>query len=76
MANKRLLIEIRHTYGRDIFTLKELYDILQSCGFLRVEARNILKECLNEKALGQVRRRKVRNRMPARSSMVAILINV
>lgn len=69
---KELLQAIRNTYGRDIFTLKELSDILNNCDFSSVEARQILLDAFNSKQLGKVSLRKVR-RMPCKTSFVAIL---
>lgn len=67
-----LLQEICKTYGRDIFTLKELSDILHNCDYSRAEARQIILESLNTRQLGRVTLRKSR-RMPAKTSFVAIL---
>ncbi|SFC15502.1 hypothetical protein SAMN04488494_1019 [Xylanibacter ruminicola] len=71
---KELLQEICKTYGRDIFTLKELSDILHNCEFSGVEARQILLDSFNNKHLGKVSLRKVR-RMPCKTSFIAILTN-
>jgi hypothetical protein len=69
---KELLQEICKTYGRDIFTLKELSDILHNCEFSSVEARQLLLDSFNTRQLGKVSLRKVR-RMPCKTSFVAIL---
>ncbi len=69
---KELLQEIIKNYGRDIFTLKELSEILHNCDFSRAEARQIILESLNTKQLGRISLQKVR-RMPAKTSFVAIL---
>lgn len=69
---KELLQAISKTYGRDIFTLKELSDILHNCDYTKAEARQIILESLNAKQLGRVSLRKLR-RMPAKTSFVAIL---
>jgi hypothetical protein len=69
---KELLQAICKTYGRDIFTLKELTDILLNCDYTKAEARQIILESLNTKQLGRVSLQKLR-RMPAKTSFVAIL---
>jgi hypothetical protein len=69
---KELLQEIKKNYGRDVFTLKELSEILHYCDFSRAEARQIILESLNTRQLGRVSLQKVR-RMPAKTSFVAIL---
>lgn len=69
---EELLQEIRKNYGREVFTLKELSDILHNCDFSRAEARQIVLESLNTRQLGRVSLQKVR-RMPAKTSFVAIL---
>ena len=69
---KELLQAICKTYGRDIFTLKELSDILRNCDYTKAEARQIILESLNTKQLGRVSLQKLR-RMPAKTSFVAIL---
>ena len=69
---KELLQAICKTYGRDIFTLKELSDILYNCDYTKAEARKIILESLNTKQLGRVSLQKLR-RMPAKTSFVAIL---
>jgi hypothetical protein len=69
---KELLQEICKTYGRDIFTLKELSDILHNCEFSGVAARQILLDSFNNKHLGKVSLRNVR-RMPCKTSFIAIL---
>lgn len=69
---KELLQAISKTYGRDIFTLKELTDILLNCDYTKAEARQIIRESLNTKQLGRVSLQKLR-RMPAKTSFVAIL---
>lgn len=68
-----LLQEICKTYGRDIFTLKELSDILLNCDYTKAEARQIIRESLNAQQLGRISLRKVRRNMPAKTSFVAIL---
>lgn len=70
---KELLQEICKNYGRDIFTLKELSDILLNCDYTKAEARHILRESLNAQQLGRVSLKKIRRKMPAKSSFVAIL---
>ena len=70
---KELLHEICKTYGRDIFTLKELLDILHNCEFSTAEARQIIRDSLNTRQLGRVSFRKIRRNMPAKTSFVAIL---
>ena len=70
---KELLQEICKTYGRDIFTLKELSDILHNCDYTKAEARQIIRESLNAQQLGRISLRKVRRNMPAKTSFVAIL---
>lgn len=69
---KELLQAICKTYGRDIFTLKELSGILHNCDYTKAEARQIILESLNARQLGRVSLRKLR-RMPAKTSFVAIL---
>ena len=69
---EELLQEIRKNYGREVFTLKELSDILHNCDFSRAEARQIVLESLNTRQLGRVSLQKVR-RMPDKTSFVAIL---
>lgn len=69
---KELLHTICKTYGRDIFTLKELSDILHNCDYTKAEARQIILESLNNKQMGMVSLRKVR-RLPFKTSFVAIL---
>ena len=69
---KELLQAICEIYGRDIFTLKELFDILYNCGYTKAETRQIISESLNTKQLGRVSLQKLR-RMPAKTSFVAIL---
>ena len=76
MDTRELLNEIRKTYGRDIFTLQELYEILYRCDFTRTEAREVLRESLNSKQLGRISVRAVRRNMPARSSFVAVLADI
>ena len=70
---KELLQAICKTYGRDIFTLKELSDILHNCDYTKAEARQIIRESLNAQQLGRISLRKVRRNMPAKTSFVAIL---
>ncbi len=70
---KELLQAICKTYGRDIFTLKELSDILLNCDYTKAEARQIIRESLNAQQLGRISLRKVRRNMPAKTSFVAIL---
>lgn len=70
---KELLQTICKTYGRDIFTLKELLDILKNCDFSKAEARQIIRESLSTKQLGRVSLRKMRRNLPAKTSFVAIL---
>ena len=72
---KELLQAICEIYGRDIFTLKELFDILYNCGYTMAEARQIIRESLNTQQLGRVSLRKVRYNLPAKTSFVAILVN-
>jgi hypothetical protein len=74
METKELLQAICEIYGRDIFTLKELSDILLNCDYTKAEARQIILESLNTKQLGRVSLQKLR-RMPAKTSFVAILVN-
>lgn len=69
---KELLQAICKTYGRDIFTLKEIFEILQNCDYTNAEARQIVLESLNAKQLGRVSLRKI-HRLPAKTSFVAIL---
>ncbi len=73
METKELLQAICKTYGRDIFTLKELFDILHNCDFSREEAQQIVRESFNTQQLGRVSLRKIRRNIPAKSSFVAIL---
>lgn len=72
---KELLQAISKTYGRDIFTLKELSDILLNCDYTKTEARQIIRESLNAQQLGRISLRKVRRNMPSKTSFVAILIS-
>ena len=60
--------EIKNTYERDIFTLKELFDILYNCGFSHAEARQIIRDSINGKHLGRVFIRRMRHNMPAKGS--------
>lgn len=69
---KELLQAICNTYECDIFTIKELSDILHKCDYTKAEAWQIILESLNMKQLGRVSLRKSR-RMPAKTSFVAIL---
>ena len=73
METKELLQAICKTYGRDIFTLKELFDILYNCGYTKAETRQIISESLNIQQLGRVSLRKIRHKLPAKTSFVAIL---
>lgn len=72
METKELLQAICKTYGRGIFTLKELSDILHKCDYTKAEARQIILESLNTQQLGRVSLRK-QHRMPAKTSFVAIM---
>lgn len=72
METKELLEAICKTYGRDIFTLKELSDILHNCDFTQAEARQLILDGFNNRQLGKVSQRRVR-RIPAKTSFVAIL---
>ena len=64
---------IKSIYGRDIFTLKELTDILINCDFSRAEARQIIRDSLNTKQLGKISFRKIRRKMPDKKSFIAIM---
>lgn len=75
METKELLQAICEIYGRDIFTLKELFDILHNCGYTMAETRQIISESLNTQQLGRVSLRKIRHKLPAKTSFVAILVN-
>ena len=70
---KELLQAICKTYGRDIFTLKELYDILHNCDYTQEETRQIIRESLDAQQLGRISLRKLRRNMPAKTSFVAIM---
>ena len=70
-----LLREIKKTYGREVFTFKELYEILLNCNFSMVEARQIVKESLSKRQLGKISFRKIRRNLPPKSSRVVIVIS-
>ena len=74
MVIRELLHEIKETYGRDIFTLAELYEILLRCDYSHAEARKMVREMLNDKQLCRVSRRKIKRNLPRRSSYVAIIL--
>lgn len=74
MNTAELLIEIKRTYGRDVFTFKELYEILLNCDFSMSEARQIVKESLSKRQLGKISFKKIRRNLPPKSSRVAIVI--
>lgn len=73
MNTAELLNEIRKTYGREIFTGRELIDILQNCDFSMAEARQIVRESIKARQLGKVSLRKKRRNIPSGKSLVAIL---
>ena len=75
MNTAELLREIKTAYGREVFTYKELYEILLNCDFSKVEARRIVRDCLKEKQLGRICYRKIRRNMPPSYSRVAILVS-
>lgn len=70
---KELLQAICKTYGRDIFTLKELFDILHNCDYTNKEVRQIVRKSLNSQQLGRISLRKIGRKLPAKKSFVAIL---
>ena len=70
-----LFMEIKKAYGREIFTAKELCEILLNCDISMVEARQIVKESLSKRQLGKISFRKIRRNLPPKSSRVAIVIS-
>lgn len=76
MNTKELLKAIKRTYGRDVFELNEIYEILNNCDYSHDEARRIILDSLNDKHLGHISLRRNRNRLPARTSFVAIMADI
>ncbi len=75
MVDKELFKAIIDTYGRDVYTLGELFDILRGSGFSPVEAQNIVRDAINDGHIGRVMFRKLRRNMPKRSSFVVLSVN-
>ncbi len=75
MIDKELFKAIIDTYGRDVYTLGELFDILRGSGFSPVEAQSIVRKAINDGHIGRVTFRKLRRNMPKRSSFVVLSVD-
>ncbi len=75
MINKELFKAIIDIYGKDVFTVGELFDILRGSGYSSVEAQSIVRKSINGGHIGRVMFRKIRRNMPKRSSFVVLSVN-
>jgi len=67
-----LVRAICFNYDKEVFTIKELMEILLNCNFTTWEARRIIRKAFKEKNIGRVSYRQIKGNFVGYSTLVVL----
>lgn len=66
---------ISEIYGKSVFKIEDLKEILSICGLEWKEARQIMIDAFNDKQIGRIEYRQGRRKLPRKGTLVYIKEN-